>query len=189
VSTFRRYTSADLEALPDRPGVRYEIVDGELFVSKQPSLMHQYTSDEIQTALRNWTRQTGTGLAISAPGLIFAADDDVAPDVVWISRARLLDAVDQAGHLHVAPELIVEVLSPGQRNMRRDREAKLGLYSRQGVQEYWIVDCSNRSVQVYRRAGTALRLAATLTGDDDLISPLLPEFRCPLQTLWYAFDS
>ena len=186
MSVTPRYTSADLEGLPDHAGVRYEIVDGELFVSKQPSLEHQYTSDEIQTSLRNWTRQTGTGLAISAPGLIFAADDDVAPDVVWISHARLVNSVDEAGHLHVAPELIVEVLSPGQRNARRDREVKLRLYSRQGVQEYWIVDCLNRCAQVYRRTRTALRLIATLGGNDELTSPLLPDFRCPLPSIWYA---
>ena len=63
----------------------------------------------------------------AAPGLIFADDDDVAPDVVWISRERLAGTLDQTGHLHTAPELVVEVLSPGSVNERRDREVKLKL--------------------------------------------------------------
>ena len=186
MSSSLRYTSADLEGLPDIDGVRYEIIDGELHVSKQPTFEHQYASDEVQTALRVWCRQSGAGVAISAPGLVFAGDEDVAPDVVWISHERLAHGIDESRHLRVAPELVVEVLSPGARNEARDRELKLKLYSRQGVHEYWIVDCRGRTVQVYRREQAALELVATLDGADELTSPLLPGFRCSLRTLWYA---
>jgi Uma2 family endonuclease len=78
----------------------------------------------------------------------------------------------------------VEVLSPGARNERRDRDLKLKLYSRQGVQEYWIADWLLRTIQVYRRQEAELRLVATLRGDDVLTSPLLPGFSCPLPSLW-----
>jgi Uma2 family endonuclease len=61
-----------------------------------------------------WSNQTSLGVTLQTPGVIFADDDDVAPDVVWISRERLASTVDQTGHLHTAPELVVEVLSPGQ---------------------------------------------------------------------------
>jgi Uma2 family endonuclease len=91
---------------------------------------------------------------------------------------------DDAGHLRAAPELVVEVLSPGAANERRDREKKLALYSRQGVEEYWIVDWRARAVEVHRREGAALRLAATLRDDDQLTSPLLPGFACPISQLW-----
>ena len=184
MSTSLRYTSADLEALPDIEGVRYEIIDGELFVSKQPRWHHQYTGLRISIALELWNDRSGLGVTNVAPGLIFAEDEDVAPDVVWISHARLAEVLDDGGHLRAAPELVVEVLSPGSRNERRDRELKLKLYSRQGVQEYWIVDWRLRTVQVYRRAQARLRLVATLAGEDEITSPLLPGFSCPLQTLW-----
>ena len=92
--------------------------------------------------------------------------------------------MDDAGHFVAAPELVVEVLSPGSRNERRDRELKLKLYSRQGVREYWIVDWQRREVQVYRREDAALRLVATLASDDTLASPLLPGFACPVADLW-----
>lgn len=71
-----------------------------------------------------------------APGLIFAEDDDVAADVVWISHARLQNALQDDGKLHSAPELVIEVVSPGSRNANRERQIKLKLYSRRGVQEY-----------------------------------------------------
>ena len=70
---------------------------------------------------------------------------------VLISAARLKQALAEDGKLHAAPELVVEVLSPGNTNERRDREAKLKLYSRHGVQEYWIVDWMKRQVEVYQR--------------------------------------
>ncbi len=79
---------------------------------------------------------------------------------------------------------MVEVLSPGSANERRDRVLKLALYSRQDVQEYWIVDCRLRRVQVYRRAGSALDPVSTLTDDDTLTTPLLPGFSCPVRRLW-----
>src|SRR5688572_3908741 len=184
MSVQRRYTSRDLDLLPHVEGTRYEIIDGELHVSKQPTWRHQRACNRICTALTIWNDETGRGEAIPAPGLIFAEDDDVAPDAVWISKQRLDGALDDAEHLRRAPELVVEVLSPGRRNEQRDRESKLALYSRQGVQEYWIVDCRLRTVQVYRRDGDHLALVATLMDDDSLTSPLLPGFSCPLRGLW-----
>jgi Uma2 family endonuclease len=70
------------------------------------------------------------------PGLIFSDTDAVIPDVVWVSHERLARLEDEAGPLRGAPELVVEVLSPGALNERRDREAKRKLYSAYGVQEY-----------------------------------------------------
>jgi Uma2 family endonuclease len=179
-----RFTSSDLECLPDRDDVRYEIIDGELYVSKTPHRGHQYTCGEIYSPLQIWSRETGAGRAYFAPGLVFSSDNDVIPDVVWFSRARLPYAVDDHGHFHSAPDLVIEVLSPGWKNEQRDREFKLKLYSRQGVQEYWIIDWQLRTVQVYRRNQEALEHAMTLLGDDVLTSPVLPGFSCPLSLLW-----
>ena len=184
MSISARFTSKDLERLPDIAGIRYEIVDGDLFASKQPHWHHQYASDGAVRALQDWNDRTGLGVAMSVPGLVFAEDNDVIPDVVWISRARLAAVVDAAGHLTAAPELVVEVLSPGRENERRDREVKLGLYARQGVQEYWIVDWQRRSVEVFRRVEADLVRVATLTGEDVLNTPLLPSFSLPVLGLW-----
>ncbi len=179
-----RFTSADLETLPDIPNVLYEIVGGELFVSKAAHWGHQHICAELGACLRDWNRATGRGLAITAPGVILADDDDVIPDLVRVSRERFASIVDAAGHLRAAPELVVEVLSPGGTNERRDREAKLKLYSRQGVREYWIVDWQRRNIQVYRREQAALRLVATLASEDVLTTPLLPGLECPVADLW-----
>jgi Uma2 family endonuclease len=78
----------------------------------------------------------------------------------------------------------VEVLSPGASNERRDREAKLKLYSAWGVQEYWIVDWRGQCVAVYRRRQARLRLASTLGRDDTLTSTLLPGFAIAVAQLF-----
>ena len=69
-------------------------------------------------------------------------------------------------------------LSPGVENERRDREAKLKLYASRGVQEYWIADWRLQQVEVYRRENATLRLIATLLANDEITSPLLPNFSC-----------
>jgi Uma2 family endonuclease len=179
----RRFTSADLELL-QHDNKRYEIIDGELYVSSQPSWSHQTLSSRINTALQVWSYQTGAGQPAPAPGLIFSDDNDVAPDLIWISNERLAGALDAAGHLHTAPELVVEILSPGLKNERRDRSAKLDLYSRRGVNEYWIADPAHSTIEVYRRQHAALHGSATLQSGDTLETPLLPGFSVPLDQLF-----
>jgi len=112
------------------------------------------------------------------PGIIFSEADNVIPDIVWASNKRLECLLDEAGHLIDAPELIVEVLSPGDKNEKRDRQAKLKLYSAQGVHEYWIVSWQEQKVEVYRRQQGVLKLVVTLYQQDELTSPLLPGFSC-----------
>ena len=183
MSTAVKFTSADLALMPD-DGKRYEIIEGELYVSRQPSSEHQYTCGQLIYFLEAWNRGSRTGLVLTAPGLIFAEDDDVAPDVIWISRDRYAKAIDAVGHLHLAPELVIEVLSPGKANEERDRQAKLKLYSRRGVHEYWIVSWLSQFVEVYRRSNAELHLTATLYHKDDLSSPLLPDFSCRVAQLF-----
>ena len=183
MATSLRWTSADLESLPN-DGKRYEIINGELYVSKQPHWNHQYVSGLVFSLLNTWSTKVGSSRANLNPGVIFADDDDVAPDVVWISNARLATALESDGKLHSAPELVVEVLSPGAANERRDREVKLELYSRRKVQEYWIPDWRNRQVEVYRRVDSQLRLVATLQEGNTLDTPLLPGFSCNVAELF-----
>ncbi|MFN8514206.1 MAG: Uma2 family endonuclease [Chloroflexia bacterium] len=188
MSTTTRFTSRDLEAFPDPiDGTRYEIIDGELIVSRQPHWEHQATSGVFYASLYNWNRRTRLGMANVVPGVILREDQDVVPDVVWVSRERLEQNLEPDGKLHGAPNLAIEVLSPGSINEQRDRELKLKLYSRIGVDEYWIADWRARTVEVYRRTEGELRHVTTLSGDEVLTSPLLPGFALPLGDLWVPY--
>jgi Uma2 family endonuclease len=171
-----RWTSADLEWLPQDNGVRYEIIGGELNMTNQPHWYHQNACNKISYYLTHWSLSIGSGSVVQVPGIIFDDQNDVIPDVVWISSERLEALLDESGHLLGAPDLAVEVLSPGKKNERRDRKLKLELYSLRGVQEYWIADWKLKTLEVYRRAHGQLRLMTTLQKEDMLTSPLLPGF-------------
>jgi Uma2 family endonuclease len=180
----RRWTVADVDRLPDDETKRLEIIDGQLFISDPTHWYHQRVCLELTVPLGLWSHQTDAGVAVMAPGIIFADDEAVAPDIVWISHERLATALEPDGKLHAAPELIAEVLSLGLSDEWRDREIKLKLYSRRGVREYWIVDWQQRRIEVFRRDDTALQLTATLLEGDTLDSPLLPCFALPLSELF-----
>ncbi|MGJ3246333.1 MAG: Uma2 family endonuclease [Elainellaceae cyanobacterium] len=174
-----RWTTSDIALFPD-DDKRYEIIAGELIVTKAPRWSHQEVAGRIFAKLDDWSQATEVGRAAFNPGIIFTDEDNVIPDVVWASNERLNLLLDDAEHLTGAPELVVEVLSPGEKNIQRDYQLKLKLYSQQGVQEYWIVDKDLRQIQVYRRSNAVLTLVMTLQDGDVLTSPLLPDFSCPL---------
>jgi Uma2 family endonuclease len=177
------WTSADLELLPDN-GNRYEIIEGELYVTRAPHWKHQTTCGNFYFELKAWSKITGLGYAAVGAGVIFSDKYDVIPDVVWVSKEKYEALIDQSGHLLGAPDLAIEVLSAGTDNEKRDREVKLKLYSSQGVLEYWIADWREKKLQIYRRENGVLKLAMTLFVTDTLTSPLLPEFACPLSQIF-----
>ena len=191
VSNPIRWTTRDLDAMPDDGGwSHYEIIAGELFVTRAPHIRHQGSGGNIHFELEIWSRQTQLGRPFQTPGVIFTPTDAVIPDVVWISRERHANGVDAAGHLTIAPELVVEVLSPGELNEQQDKEVKLKLYSQHGVQEYWIVNWQLKTLEIYRRQNAQLQLIATLLERDSLASPLLPGFTVPMtQIFWSASGS
>jgi Uma2 family endonuclease len=182
--TIDRWTTADLARFPDDDGFRYEILDGELHVTKAPDTYHQVVAGRIAAGLDAWSSANASGLAIAAPGIILEDADNVIPDAVWISSARLATALHADGKLHALPEIVVEVLSPGPTNIQRDREQKPVLYARQGVVEYWIVDWPQRRLEIYRHDGTTLQYSETLGEQDVLHTPLLPGFAQPLAALF-----
>ncbi len=175
------WTTSDLDLLAADEWKRYEIVDGELFVTRAPHAGHQRAIGQIYARLLAWSEATGLGEPLITPGILFSEADNVIPDVVWSRHERLAKLIDEEGHLKGAPELVVEVLSTGPTNERRDREAKLKLYSLKGVQEYWIVDWRLRQVEIYRREKSQLSLIATLLATDEIASPLLPGFSCKIE--------
>lgn len=174
----------DIPFLPQNESVNYEIIDGELFVTRSPHHLHQRICGKLFRYLDVWSENSGLGETIIAPGVTFSDFDSVIPDVVWISKEKSANIEDEAGYLLGAPELVVEVLSPGKTNKTRDKEAKLKLYSLHGVREYWICDRFDKQVSIYRRQKTRLVLVTTLLENDVIKSPLLPDFSCLVENLY-----
>lgn len=175
-------TVDDLDAMPE-DGNRYEVIEGELFVSRAPGLPHQIVSGNIFAHLWNYLTDNPVGKVITTPGLVFSQYSGVIPDIVFYTHARAEEIIANE-RLIAAPDIVIEILSPGRENISRDRIAKRQLYAKHGVQEYWIVDSENRSVEIYRLAAQSLELAAMLRSNDNITSPLLSGFSCRLSKIF-----
>lgn len=139
----RRWTVDDLQDLPD-DGNRYEIIDGELFVTPAPSWPHQRAILELTEALRDYLRREPIGEVLIAPAdVTFSPARSVQPDVfvVPLIEGRRARRFEDVGRLLLA----VEVLSPS--TARADRVAKRTLFREEHVDEYWLVDLDARAVE------------------------------------------
>jgi Uma2 family endonuclease len=148
-----RITWQEAQLMPE-DGKRYEAIDGELYVTPPaPVLRHQWISGNLQAALRRLLMEPGHGWVFGAPiGVEFPeTEEGVQPDIIFVSTARSERLVKE--RIRGAPDLVVEILSPG--TAERDRTIKLKLYRRQGINQYWIVDPDANSVDVWDLAGGA----------------------------------
>jgi Uma2 family endonuclease len=178
------FTVADLELMPD-DGQRYELIGGDLVVSHAPGLSHQAILDNLIWHIKNYLASNSVGKAWSTPGVIFDNYNAVIPDLVFVSNERL-GQVASTEKVTGAPDLAIEVLSPGAENLRRDRSMKLKTYGKFGVSEYWIVDGFQRLVEVYHLAVGDLTLTTVLRFSDELTSALLPGFTCEFRQIFEA---
>jgi Uma2 family endonuclease len=162
-------TYEELSRLPG-DGHRYELFDGEAYVSPSPSLRHQRVALNLAVALRT---------AFGDRGEVFIAPMDVVlgratapqPDlgVVLAEHSAILQDVVRG-----VPDLLVEVLSPSTAEM--DRGLKMETYARHGVPEYWIADPEREAIEIYRldRDAGAYRQVDTCRRGDRIETPLLP---------------
>lgn len=170
-----RFTYDDYQTLPEGCGKRYELLHGELLMAPAPTVLHQIVSANLNHELQSHVRRHALGLVLTAPiDVIFGQGDDreiVQPDILFISEARR--GTISAKEIQGAPDLVVEILSPG--SEERDRGYKKTLYERYGVGEYWIVDPEARQLDRYRLEETAgLTLVEHLDANDTLRSECLP---------------
>jgi len=139
-----RWTYADYAALPD-DGNRYEIIAGVLYMTPAPGTGHQSISARVVTFLVTHVEFAGLGRVFAAPvDVELAPDTVVQPDIVVVLSANL-DRITPS-RIIGAPDLVVEILSPGTAGY--DRREKQDAYARSGVGEYWIVDPGAQTVEL-----------------------------------------
>lgn len=176
-------TVADLDAFPEDDGNRYELINGELFVSRAPGIPHQRVLLNLELGLSDYLRAHPIGILVPGAGAIFSDYDAVIPDLAFVRNERW-EQVVTGEKFTGALDLVIEILSPGTQNRQRDLSAKRKLYGKYGVQEYWIVDLENRQVLVFRLQGQTLEEIATLTTHDEITSPLLSGFQLKVSAIF-----
>jgi Uma2 family endonuclease len=163
-----KFTVDDYMTTPEDK--RYQLLDGELVLAPAPGDKHQAILGELFVNLHQFAVQSNLGVVLIAPyDVVLSNYDVVQPDILFVfnERVRLITEANIQG----APDLVVEILSPA--TEQYDRGYKRTLYSRHGVQEYWIVDPSDETVEVLTETDQGLTLTATYSRNEALVLPLL----------------
>jgi len=172
-SDFRRYDG-------EQP---CELLFGRFVMSPAPSNRHQTLVMLLSEILLRAARRGG-GRAFVGPADVVLADDTVVqPDLFFVraDRASIVAVEETRG----APDIVVEVLSPG--TARRDRVEKLELYARAGVREYWIADSGDRVV-LFLILGDDGSYRVARTAGDAYRSARCPEVTVDIPSLWAEFE-
>ncbi|MBI2875407.1 MAG: Uma2 family endonuclease [Candidatus Tectomicrobia bacterium] len=166
-----QWTYEDFLRLPDE-GIRYEIIDGVLYMTNAPDFQHQYAVVQMVIAIGNFVRAGSLGLVLTAPIEVHlpGISQPVQPDVLLVAQARR--EIVKAQFIEGAPDLIAEVLSPS--TILLDRKVKFDAYERAGVREYWVANPKLHSIEVYSLISGEYALHGEYGPGERLTSPLLP---------------
>jgi Uma2 family endonuclease len=168
------YTPEDLLALPDEKS--FELVDGQL-VERHMGAESSWVGGQILHRIQLVLDQHPIGLVFGADNGLQCFPDDPnkvrKPDLSFVRSGRLPGDRPPEGYLRVAPDLVVEVISPN--DLAVEVEQKVAEYLGAGVAVVWVVEPRSRVVRVHRADGSSAWLTegGELTGDD-----VLPGFRC-----------
>ncbi len=184
----KRLTFETWRALPETKQ-RYEIVDGVMLMPPGPTADHQWGLSEIFLRLRSFVDDKGLGVVLPAPLDLLIQRDPLRtrqPDILYLSAERtgIKGRAELRGlqFLEVAPDLVVEVLSPS--NSRRDIENKLEDYSQIGARECWLVSPEAETVEVLRLSADEAASTAIFGVDGSLSSEILLDFVLPIREIF-----
>jgi Uma2 family endonuclease len=163
------------------PDKRVELIDGRPVVREPAGYRHGRIAARVAAKLTVHADTNELGVVCAAEtGFVLRRGPDTvrAPDVAFISKARLPDP-DQITYAELAPDLVVEVLSPGDRP--GDLLAKVADWLNAGSRSVWVVDASRRLIRVYGHDGSCamLREGDRLEGGD-----VVPGFSCEVSSLF-----
>jgi Uma2 family endonuclease len=137
----------------------------------------------LQIAFADYLKTNPIGIIVPGPGMILSDYDAVIPDICFVRNERW-DEVVTGEKFTRAVDLVIEIISPGKENRNRDLTVKRQLYAKYGVKEYWIVDSENLSVLIFRLQEQTLEEIVVLSADEEIISPLLPEFQLQVKAIF-----
>ena len=182
VSTTKMTARQFLMLGEDPPGVRLELVNGEIAVSPSPRPRHSYPDRKLTAILVTYVEKHQRGMVIGDTDTIFGEYDVRRPDLIYFSKQRQhLIQGDEA--IEGPPDLCVEILGPSSTAI--DRKEKFKQYAKGGVAYYWIIDPQEKNIEGYRLAGKRYLLTGRGAGNDIVRLPPFPDLDIPLAELWF----
>ncbi|MGN6370261.1 MAG: Uma2 family endonuclease [Phycisphaerae bacterium] len=164
----------------DPPGVRLELVHGEIAVSPSPNLAHAYAVMQLSSLLNIHINQHDLGLLVADIDTILDQFNVRRPDLLFIAKSRL--HLIQGYGIPLAPDLCVEVLSPS--SLHIDRDDKFALYRDRGVANYWIIDPTKHTFEAFQLQSSQYAPVATGRDNDVVHAPPFDTLDVPLAKLW-----
>lgn len=162
----------DVERASERDGKLYELVDGEL-KEKQVGFRALVIAGQIMSRLNShFYPHTGVSACEVMVYCFNGRRHGRKPDVVYVTMSRLPNGQITDGDLYIPPDLVVEVLSPGNTGLEVDE--KLEEYLGAGVPLVWIVNPDRRTIRVFRQDGTTRSFHAAEVIENE---PALPGLR------------
>jgi Uma2 family endonuclease len=179
VTTTTHLTYDDLRQIPpDRN--RYELIEGQLFVSAAHGTEHQRKLGGLATKLADHVKQHHMGEVLIGPcDVVLDASTVLEPDILFVSDAR--QSIVKVACIEGAPDLVVEVTSDSSRII--DRFVKRDRYAEFAVPEYWLVDPFEPRIEVLRLEAGKYRLVGSFGPGDVLESPTFPGLRIRMSSL------
>lgn len=184
----KKLTFEAWQALPETKQ-RYEIVDGVLIMPPAPTAGHQWIMFEISVRLRSFVNERDLGVVLPAPVDLLIQREPLRtrqPDILYLSAERSgvrgLAQLRDLQVLEVAPDLVVEVLSPS--NTRRDIDDRLADYRRIGVMECWLVSPEAETIEVRQLSAEGDSTPDIFGIDGTLISQVLSDFSLPVREIF-----
>jgi len=166
-------TAQDYRLMPET-GPRYQLIEGELFMSPAPNRFHQKVSGNIYFLLRSYLERNPAGELYDAPFDVFLGEHAVfQPDILFIANNRRSILTDEGAE--GAPNLVIEVLSESTAHL--DRQTKRKVYAASGVDELWLVDPEAKTVELFLLQKNAERPEASYRSNDSFESPCFPGLR------------
>ncbi|HWF44280.1 MAG TPA: Uma2 family endonuclease [Candidatus Kapabacteria bacterium] len=182
LTKLKQATVEDYERLPE--GAPYQLIGGELIMSPSPNFLHQRIVTRLVELLSSFARSHKLGEIIAAPMDVYLTNEDVyQPDILFIRQDRVT-SIDPNDRIRIAPDLVIEVLSPS--TAYYDFTRKKEIYCQQGVEEYWIVDPEDETIEIMVKDGTYYRTEALLRKPAMLHSAMFPEFTMKMEEV-FAF--
>lgn len=160
---------------------RYELIDGDLFMTPAPGELHQRVSILLGSKLFQFASENNLGRVYVAPFDVVLSDIDVVqPDLLFVSNERT--GIITPDNVQGAPDLVVEILSPS--TATRDTTFKRVLYSRHDVREYWMVDTEEKAITVLLAGNEGLEVADVYGEGETLISATVQGFKLNIDDIF-----
>lgn len=166
------WTSEDYAKLTPPDNGNYELQAGKIIFMPAPSILHQTISMNLSLLLGGFIKKNQAGILLASPvDVVFSLHDVIQPDLIFIKKEK---AHVSGSRVEVAPDLVIEILSPS--NSPKEMSYKKHLYESSGVAEYWIVHPDEQNIVQYLSVEGEFLIKNVIRAEEEIQSSVIPGF-------------